>query len=209
MVRIIVACGFASLAFLALPVFAQTFDSGSTGVDGQFEPVSSTTLELPANGVFHFTTVNIPAGVTVTVLRNTANTPVTILASGNIAIAGTIDVSGFPGSPAVLGGSHLGPNVNAGPGGYNGGHAVNGTMGAAAGGGLGPGGGVGGELVSFPRGGGGGGHANPGGTATSSAAGGPAYGTSTLLPLAGGSGGGGVRPPVTAEAAAAAEAALS
>jgi len=51
-------------------------------------------VQLPESGVFNFTTVNIPAGVTITFRRNSRNTPVTILASGNVTIAGTIDVSG-------------------------------------------------------------------------------------------------------------------
>jgi hypothetical protein len=71
---------------------AQTFNSGSTGADGALNPAANTTLALPASGVFNYTTVTIPAGVTVT--PNAGNTPVTILASGNVTIAGTIDVSG-------------------------------------------------------------------------------------------------------------------
>ena len=61
---------------------AQTFNSGSTGADGAFNPAANTTLTLPATGVFNFTTVNIPNGVTVKFTKNVANTPVTILASG-------------------------------------------------------------------------------------------------------------------------------
>src|SRR5437899_11255426 len=63
-------------------VSAQTFSSGSTGADGAYAPMANTTLTLPPNGVFNFTTVNIPSGVTVTFVKNAANTPVTILASG-------------------------------------------------------------------------------------------------------------------------------
>ena len=37
---------------------------------------------------------NIPSGITVTFKRNTANTPIVILATGNVTISGTIDVSG-------------------------------------------------------------------------------------------------------------------
>src|SRR5436309_13979651 len=80
------------------PVSAQTFSSGSTGADGAFAPTANTTLTLPPNGVFNFTTVNIPSGVTVTFVKNAANTPVTILASGTVTVAGTISVNGTIGT---------------------------------------------------------------------------------------------------------------
>ncbi|MGH9837541.1 MAG: hypothetical protein ACREEM_02020 [Blastocatellia bacterium] len=89
-----------------------TFNSGSTGADGPFNPTSSQMVQLPESGVFNFTTVNIPAGVTITFRRNSRNTPVTILASGNVTIAGTIDVSGVDGTSS---GISIG-----GPGGFNG-----------------------------------------------------------------------------------------
>lgn len=44
---------------------AIAFDSGSTGADGDFAPASDITLGLPDSGIFNFTTVNIPEGVTV------------------------------------------------------------------------------------------------------------------------------------------------
>src|SRR3972149_6220902 len=89
---------------------AQTFSSGSTGADGAFNPTTNTTLALPPNGVFNFTTINIPAGVTVTFTRNTTNTPVSLLASGNVIIAGTIDVSGSPGGSGVPGATNVADN---------------------------------------------------------------------------------------------------
>src|SRR2546422_11215635 len=61
-------------------VGAQTFSSGSTGADGAFAPTANTTVTLPPSGVFNYTTVTIPAGVIVTLARNAANTPATILA---------------------------------------------------------------------------------------------------------------------------------
>lgn len=67
------------------PVAAQTFSSGSTGADGAFNPTVSTTLPLPPDGVFNFTTVNIPAGVTVQFQRNATNTPVFLLATGDVS----------------------------------------------------------------------------------------------------------------------------
>src|SRR3989304_1149591 len=68
---------------------AQSFSSGSTGADGAFTPTGNTTRTLPPSGVFNFTTVNVPAGVTVTFTRNATNTPVTLLATGAVTVAGT------------------------------------------------------------------------------------------------------------------------
>src|SRR5437773_137133 len=109
-------------------VLAQTFNSGSTGVDGAFNPTTSVTRPLPTDGVFNFTTINIPPGVTVTFTRNAANTPVTILASGDVTIAGAINVDGSPGAPGSSG-TQLGGNGGAGgPGGFDGGSGANGVV---------------------------------------------------------------------------------
>ena len=176
---------------------AQTFNSGSTGADGAFDPTANVTVPLPASGVFNFTTINIPAGVTVRFSRNVANTPATLLASGDVTIAGTIDVSGANGGIASFG-TNLVPNGGrGGPGGIDGGSGSNGLIGTAGGSGLGPGGGAGCTDVNGCNVmGGGGGFARQGGSTTDNvgnlyAAGGPAYGTPDLLPLIGGSGGGG------------------
>ncbi|MBW6493984.1 MAG: hypothetical protein K0B16_05420 [Burkholderiaceae bacterium] len=192
------------LAGLAAPALA--FESGSTGADGDFSPTVNTELQIPASGVFNFTTVNIPTGVTVTFKKNTSNTPVVILASGNVTIAGSINIRG--GNAAHVGAAgdgNLGddgiPGVG-GPGGYDGGRG--GEAGKKNGGaGLGPGAGGVGNVFNYwtnsgDAGGGGGGGFGAAGAAgwtTSSAAytglGGTAYGSSQLLPLIGGSGGGG------------------
>ncbi len=72
-----------------IPARAQnTFNSGSTGADGAFAPTSSQSIQVPESGVFNFTTVDIPNGVTIKFLRNSRNSPVTILASGNVNING-------------------------------------------------------------------------------------------------------------------------
>lgn len=176
-------------------VFAQNeFNSGSTGADGELAPTSNVTLQLPESGVFNFTNVNIPSGVTVTFTPNSQNTPVTLLASGNVTIAGTIVLTGETGLSTGVGGK-------GGPGGAkggNGGLLVDNFTGTA---GEGPGGGYGGASLGTgltgTSGGGGGGYAALGNNATGNYAvapygvGGPAYGTSSLLPLIGGSGGGG------------------
>src|SRR5258706_10061922 len=73
---------------------ASAFVSGSTGADGAFNPAVNTTVTLPPSGIFNFTSVNIPVGVTVAFRRNTANTPVVILATGDVVIGGLLDVSG-------------------------------------------------------------------------------------------------------------------
>jgi hypothetical protein len=170
---------------------AQTFNSGSTGADGAFTaPAGTTTLTLPPSGVFNFTTVNVPSGATVKFARNAANTPVTILAGGNVTIAGVIDVRGGGGGAAV-GASVVGSNGGAGgPGGFDGGAGATGVIAGIGGSGLGVGGGAG---SSQGGGGGGAGYVAAGaaGKGAGPGGGGPAYGTASLLPLAGGSGGGG------------------
>jgi len=170
------------------PAWGQTFNSGSNGSDLAFSPTSSVTVTVPVSGVFNYTTVNIPAGVTVTYQRNTANTPLTILASGNVTIAGTIDVSGINGGGGAITGTILAPNGGrGGPGGFDGGNGANGVISNNGGMGLGPGGGGGGVGA---QNGAGGGFANAGGSSGTSV-GGVAYGNANLLPMIGGSGGGG------------------
>ena len=197
----------ATLMAIGLVAPAAAFESGSTGADGAFNPTVNTTLDLPPSGIFNFTSVNIPTGVTVTFRKNTTNTPVTILASGNVTIAGTINVSGSNSTNVgAAGDGNLGDDGipgKGGPGGYDGG--AGGLAGSGrAGNGLGPGGGGGGNWISNwgATEGGGAGYAS-GGTTNhawesgyrdnygNTGTGGPSYGSSVLLPLVGGSGGGG------------------
>jgi hypothetical protein len=181
------------------PASAQYFDSGSTGADGAFSASCSptpctVTVTLPASGVFNYTTFTVPSGITVKYARNTANTPVTILATGDVTISGTIDVSGTAGTIGSASGTQLGPNRGpGGPGGFDGGNGANGLVATRGGNGLGPGGGTGGDPGGGGyRGGGGGGYLTAGQTGVSTGgAGGAAYGTPTLVPLVGGSGGAG------------------
>lgn len=177
------------LVLAAAPARAQTFDSGSTGADGPFTPTASVTLTLPPSGVFNFTTVSIPSGVTVRFTRNAANTPVAILATGNVTVGGTLDVGGAPGGNGVAA-TLLANNGGAGgPGGFAGGTGGNGIVSTSGGRGLGPGGGSQGTSAGGVGGGGFGTAGGAGGA--NNASGGPAYGTATLLPLVGGSGGAG------------------
>ena len=207
----------AMLAFA--PALALAFDSGSTGADGAFSPTVNTVVTLPPSGIFNYTTVNIPAGVTVTYLRNTTNTPVVILASGNVTITGTLSVSGT--SAADVGAAGTGNQGDdgqpgkGGPGGFDGGKGglPNNRQQGSGGPGVGPGGGAsgfadtrlntgcidnngwatGGTGGGFGLGAGAGGLGSftCGGLTFTQAPGGIAYGSSLLQPLIGGSGGGG------------------
>src|SRR5437868_6760935 len=85
------------LPCLDLTAQAQTFNSGSTGVDGPFAPTTNTQVQIPESGVFNFKTVNIHSNNHVTFKRNSKNTPVIILASGNVTIFGGIRVDGTNG----------------------------------------------------------------------------------------------------------------
>jgi hypothetical protein len=177
---------FALLLALAtsLPAGAQTFDSGSTGADGDLNVTANTTLALPADGVFNYRTVTVATGATLTFTRNALNTPVYILATGNITVAGTISVNGSPGS--------TNPNTGGlgGPGGFDGGDG--GGAGQPPGDGHGPGGGRAGNPIVHGSNTSSAGAAAYGGTpAVSSPTDGAVYGSPLLIPLVGGSGGGG------------------
>ncbi|MGH7256521.1 MAG: hypothetical protein ACREI3_12180 [Nitrospirales bacterium] len=161
-----------------LPAFGQAFNSGSTGALGALAPAANTTVTLPPDGILHYTTVTIPSGVTVTFARNAANTPVTLLAQGDVTIAGAIQVNG---ENAVVGATsgtwEPTRGRSGGPGGYDGGDGgVRGQTPSNGTGGQGPGGGGPGLLPAIFTGDG-------------------SYGASgtfvTLVPLFGGSGGGG------------------
>jgi hypothetical protein len=165
---------------------AQTVNSGSTGADGVFAPTANVRLPIPHDGVFNFTTINIPAGVTVTFATRPGvrQPPIAFLATGNVVLAGRIDVSGGNGGGGG-GGAQLFANGGVGgPGGYEGGAGSNSLLGMSGGAGLGPGGGLPGSASAFP------GHAGHL-SAAAGASGGRAYGDARLVPLIGGSGGGG------------------
>jgi len=175
-------------ATLLLPLSLPAFNSGSTGADGAFNPfLTNTELQLPPDGIFNFTSVNIPVGVTVTFKRNTANTPAVLLVQGDVVIDGTINVSGkgsypYGGDPAYDGFPGEG-----GPGGFDGGLATPYNVGARGGSGLGLGGGAGGFDHSASAGCGSYASVGSGGFP------GTTYGSPLLQPLIGGSGGGGAR----------------
>lgn len=172
------------------PVLA--FVSGSTGADGPLNIIENTELLLPPSGIFNFTDVTVATGVTLTFAKNTSNSPVTILATGDITIDGTINVNGGNGGPSNDGTPGIG-----GPGGFNGGQggwfSANGGSQMAGGDGQGPGRGTGAPAI-LNGGAGGGSYGSKGGTGSGSGTQGmpgPTYGNGFLLPLIGGSGGGG------------------
>ena len=170
---------------------AQVFSDGS---DGAYDPsvngdctVTTCRLTLDADGVFNFTTVNIPAGYTVYFIRNAANSPAVIAATGDITIAGILEASAYItdlANPQFA--VPEGPKRGGGPGGFDGG--LRGTPTSPLGlPGDGPAGGENGDPA------GGGGHATPGGVGTRYG-GAPGAGGAQIPPadpLRGGSGGGG------------------
>lgn len=150
------------------------FNNGSNGSYGPMNITANTTLQLPADGIFHCTTVSIAA--TLKFSKNPNNTPVYILATGDIVLSGLIDVSGKNPSGPVGG--------FGGVGGFDGGAGQIG--GIQSGSGFGPGGGRGMTASGTTQGPGA--YRIRGGF---TAAQGAVYGNSLIIPLVGGSGGGG------------------
>jgi len=156
----------------------------SDGSDGAFNPTTSQTINLDSvapDGIFNFTTINIPTGVEIKFIRNTLNTSVFFGATGDVTINGRINVSAG--------------NFNgfAGPGGSDGG--ATGLTGSP---GTGPSPGMGGPSSGgVGNSGGGGGMATEGLTATQFLGGNPAIGGGAIVRpnltsgMSGGGGGGG------------------
>ncbi len=177
---------------------ATTFSSGSTGADGAlniltsvvFDDVSYPALDADNDGIYNFTTINIAAGATVTFSPTFfTGRPIYWLASDDVTIEGTIDVSGSPGYDIGAGG--LVVSSVPGPGGYQGGLGSTAINYSTRG--LGPGGGDGTDGWTFASGHGAG-FLTRGGSGydgSSSLNPGKAYGNRYMLPLLGGSGGGG------------------
>lgn len=164
---------------------AQTFNSGSTGADGPIDvPYGQTiTYTVPPDGIINATTVTV--GGTLRFTCNAKNTPVYLLATGDVKVDATLSgpstisvsptgvASGLQGQPG-------------GCGGFAGGEP--GVGGVAAGDGYGPGAGKGKTLAGL--GGGNGAYGTASGVSPPAQQG-LAYGTNLLIPLVGGSGGGG------------------
>src|SRR5438046_3142436 len=61
-------------------------NSGSNGSDGAFNPTTNTVINLAdhPNGIYQYTSVNVPTNVTVTFIPNANNTPVVWLVQGSV-----------------------------------------------------------------------------------------------------------------------------
>jgi hypothetical protein len=204
----------AALAGIFATPAALAFNSGSTGTDGALAPTVNTVIQVPESGILNYTTVNIPAGVTVKFKKNTLNTPVYVLVSSTATIAGTLDLNATDSKDAgTYGDGNLTddgiPGVG-GPGGFDGGRGGRDDQSLRpeiirGGAGLGPGGGLGSlEQTTrctsgrwyppYPLGASYAtkgsnynfGACDPAGDATAKP-----YGSNTIQPLIGGSGGGG------------------
>jgi hypothetical protein len=98
--------GFGVLFTMAslMPSAALAYDSGSTGADGALSLAAgeSRVVQVPASGILNYTTVTLAGGATLQFKANADNTPVTVLATGDVSIAGgaIIDVSG--GQPTAV-----------------------------------------------------------------------------------------------------------
>ncbi|HWB02790.1 MAG TPA: hypothetical protein VG796_07170 [Verrucomicrobiales bacterium] len=166
-----------TVALLMQRLYAQV-NSGSDGHDGALNPASNMEIDMAdhPDGIYHYTSVNIPAGVGVTFKPNANNTPVVWLVQQTCTINGQVSLDGA---------GHTAPGGMGGPGGGKGGNAGNAVTASA---GFGPGGGAVGAW---------GGSASYGSVGSDGGAGqaqaGPIYGNNFVLPLMGGSGGGGSR----------------
>jgi len=177
---------FAALfgAAALMTAHGQGFDNGSNGSLGALTLTDSdVTIDLPPDGRLNYTTVTIPSGRFLNFRRNALNTPVILLAQGDVVIDGVIDVSGSqaPGSPPIGG--------FGGPGGFDGGKPGFGDD-TPPGDGYGPGAGGAGQESGDVTGAGSGTYSSVSGSGSSTSKGGT-YGSPLLIPLIGGSGGGG------------------
>ncbi len=189
----------AALCWAVVAGYGQITIPGADGSDGVFNPTDPNyvvdlaaaptgewngTNQSPGNGVydpnnwavvFRYSSVNIPAGVTVTFLNHPSRAPVVWLVSGSVTIGGSVNLDGKYTTQ-----TSVGFLLEPGPGGFRGGTAYLGVS-YQVGGGFGPGGG----LVTWFNG------AGAGSYGTTGTYGGPTYGNPRVLPLIGGSGSGG------------------
>ncbi len=174
---------------LSLDARAQIIVPGANGSDGVLNPPTNIVIDLSlaptgswdadnaANSgrgvydpdkwavVFKYSSVNIPANVTIGFSNNIARAPVVWLVSGDVRINGTVSVRGETRAPLRF--------SEPGPGGFRGGRQRDsqGRFGRSGGFGIG-----GGDVVA------GNGWGGPGRYAT-------AYGSASIVPMIGGSGG--------------------
>jgi hypothetical protein len=167
---------------------AQAFDCGSNGSYGAINIAqnATVTLQVPPDGVFHCTTVTLANGARLNFTPNALNTPVYIVAQGNVQAlrVAYIDVSGqSPIGRSIAGGMP-------GLGGFAGG-AGSSDSSKPSGAGNGPGGGLRSVASGNNLGFGGNGSYRTAVTDAYLGTPGPTYGNSLLIPLVGGSGGAG------------------
>jgi len=158
----------ALLLFWTGAALGQSFSSGSNGSDGALNAQTAQTITVRAGGVYHYTTFTV--GSTITYVRGQDNSPVVILATGDVTINGLIQLVGGSGLDFT---NQFNPGGVGGPGGFPGGNGGQ-PSGTPASAGLGPGGASGAGGSGAP----GGNYRGPDGFVT-------------LIPLFGGSGGGG------------------
>ena len=132
-------------------------------------------MSARASGIWNFTNIDLPLGLTMTFRKNAQNSTVTWLATENVNISGNIILDGGNAPASDLSGAV----AKGGPGGFDGGLGgvrfdVSGSYLGLAG--QGPGGGAPGDTAGEQ-----GGHGQYNGT----------YGNTLIQPLIGGSGGGG------------------
>lgn len=77
------------LVLVFSPITANAYIS--SGIDGVFQPTASMAVNS-SQSVFDFTNIFIPSSVTVSFAGFTSTQPIELLATGNIDIAGTIDI---------------------------------------------------------------------------------------------------------------------
>lgn len=179
----------------------------SDGSDGAFAPTANVVIDLslaetgdwdnPGNGngiydpaqwavVFKYSSVEIPAGVSVTFTNHPSRAPVIWLVEGSVSISGTVNLDGQTGHA----GNVLRTFSEPGPGGFRGGRGSDSATPGA--GGMGPGGACYGATTSHAGSGAGyGTPGQPGGTTWSAqtpGAAGITYGNAGVYPLIGGSG---------------------
>src|SRR5205823_5411718 len=85
---------FFAIVSLAAACSAQV-NTGSNGSDGALTPWANIVVDMTdhPNGIYQYTSVNIPSGVTVTFRPNVNNTAVMWLVQANCVINGVVDVS--------------------------------------------------------------------------------------------------------------------
>src|SRR5436309_2953148 len=99
-----ISCKLAMTIALTAGAMSAQFNSGSNGSDGSLNLSTPGTVDfdpaalgkdLDGDNIYHFTTINIAAGVTVRLRASKLrNASVVWLASGAVTIAGTLDLSG-------------------------------------------------------------------------------------------------------------------